>query len=212
MDILYKDDRVIVCIKPAGVLSTDEPGGMPEKLREALGEPSAVIRSVHRLDRTVSGVMVYARTKRAAADLSEQIRAHRFHKEYLAVVRGVPPNREDMLCDWLHRDRMRHKTVIVPEGTAEAQEAVLKYRLCETAGELSLLAVELLTGRTHQIRCQLAGCGLPLVGDRKYGGPAESGCLALLSHKIRFMHPRTGEEMNFEAEIPREFPWNAFLA
>ncbi|MGM9615556.1 MAG: RluA family pseudouridine synthase [Oscillospiraceae bacterium] len=211
MEILYKDDRIVVCIKPAGVLSTDEPGGMPELIRQALGEPSAVIRSVHRLDRAVSGVMVYARTKRAAADLSEQIRAHRFHKEYLAVVHGLPPKREDTLRDWLHRDKIQRKSVLVPPETTDAQEAVLTYRLCETAGELSLLAVELFTGRTHQIRCQLAGHGMPLAGDRKYGHASEAGHIALLSHKIRFMHPRTGEEMNFEASIPHEFPWNAFF-
>lgn len=211
MEILYKDDRIVVCIKPAGVLSTDEPGGMPELLREALGEPSAVIRSVHRLDRAVSGVMVYARTKRAAADLSEQIRERQFHKEYLAVVHGVPPKREDTLRDWLHRDRVQRKTVLVPEGSADAQEAVLKYRLCETVGDMSLLAVELFTGRTHQIRCQLAGHGMPIAGDRKYGLAADDGRIALLSHIIQFMHPRTNEVMNFKATIPHEFPWNDFL-
>lgn len=210
MEILYQDDRIVVCQKPAGVLSTNEEGGMPDLIRTALGEPDACIRSVHRLDRAVSGVMVYARTKRAAAELSEQIRMKQFQKQYLAVVHGVPDEQEAVLHHWLKRDKQKCKTFVVPEGDPQSQEAILKYRLCGTVGELSLLSVQLFTGRTHQIRCQLSSCGWPIVGDRKYGSEQGSCDVALLSHKIHFIHPKTKEEMNFEAKIPEKYPWNLF--
>lgn len=210
MEILYQDDRVIVCVKPADVLSTDEPGGMPELLRRELGDPNAVIRSVHRLDRAVGGVMVYARTKRAAADLSEQIRNGTFHKEYLAVVHGVPDKEKGTLRDWLHRDKAERKTYVVPEGTAEAQEAILDYEIKGTAGDISLLRIQLYTGRTHQIRCQLSAHGWPIIGDRKYGQGDIETAIALKSHKIEFMHPRNGAVMLYISETPNIYPWSSF--
>lgn len=208
--LLYADDRVVVCIKPAGVLSTDEPGGMPERLRAALGGPEAVVRSVHRLDRVVGGVMVYARTRRAAAELGRQIEDGTLRKEYLAVVHGRPAGETGSLRDRLHRDRAERKTYIVPEGTPQSQEAVLGYELLEERAGLSLLRVRLETGRTHQIRCQLAGHGTPIAGDVKYGAPEAPYGVALCSHKLRFLHPRTGEEMVF-SYMPRwQSPFDGF--
>ena len=204
MELLYLDDRVVVCLKPPGVLSTDEPGGMPERLRAALDADG--IRSVHRLDRAVGGVMVYARTRRAASDLSAQIREGVFQKEYWAVVRGKPTEPEGRMVDWLHRDRAARKTLVVPRDAPEAQEAVLEYRLLAHSGGLSLLSIRLLTGRTHQIRCQLASRGLPIVGDRKYGGEG-SGDVALWSRSIAFLHPRSGESMRFTSAPPNAYPW-----
>lgn len=210
MEILYSDDRVIVCIKPAGVLSTDESGGMPELLRRELRDPDAVVKSVHRLDRTVGGVMVYARTKRAASDLGRQVAGGTFGKGYLAVVRGRPAEDSGTLRQWLLRDRAARRTLVVPEGTENAQEAILEYAVLDTRDGHSLLSVRLKTGRTHQIRCQLASVGCPIVGDRKYGHGVDGEFPALWSHKIRFAHPRTGETMTFRAPPPETEPWNTF--
>lgn len=210
MEILFCDDRVIVCVKSAGILSTDEPGGMPELLRSALGDPGAVVKSVHRLDRTVGGVMVYARTKRAAADLGRQIQNGTFGKTYLAVVRGRPAEDAGTLRHWLLRDRAARRTLVVPEGTSGAQEAILEYEMIEAGDELALLSVRLHTGRTHQIRCQLAHIGHPIVGDRKYGDSTGGPGIGLWSHEIRFRHPRTGEPMMFRRSPPPVDPWDTF--
>jgi 23S rRNA pseudouridine1911/1915/1917 synthase len=211
MKILYTDDRVIVCIKPVGILSTDEPGGMPELLRKELGEDLS-IKSVHRLDRAVGGVMVYARTKRAAADLSRQIQRGEFHKTYLAVVHGIPSHRQGELRDWLHRDKARKMTFVTPEGTPEAQEAILKYEMMGSYEDLSMLKIQLLTGRTHQIRCQLSSRGWPIAGDVKYGAPNDGCGVALWSYMIEFLHPRNGGRMSFIHKPENTYPWNRFFA
>ena len=209
MDILYSDQKLVVCIKPVGVLSTDEPGGMPSLLRaEALG--GEYIYSVHRLDRTVGGVMVYAKTRHAAATLGEAMQGGAFQKEYRAVVRGIPGNRADTLTDLLRRDRRERKTYVVTEPGDDVRQAVLDHRVLATAEGLSLLAVTLHTGRTHQIRCQLAHHGLPLYGDRKYGLPDEEGTPALWSYSLRFPHPVTGETLCFSAPPPAAAPWTLF--
>lgn len=208
MEILLEDRTLVVCVKPAGVLSTDEPGGLPELLRQALGEEN--IRTVHRLDRVVGGVMLLARTKRAAAELSEQIRADALAKEYLAVVRGAPEIPAGTLRDWLHRDKGERKTYVVPEGSPEAQEAVLEYAVLQEAQGYALLRIRLHTGRTHQIRCQFAARGLPLVGDKKYGSEEACEGVALWSHRLRFTHPRTGEQMDVAKDPPETWPWTLF--
>ncbi len=209
MRVLYADDRVFVCVKPAGVLSTDEPGGMPERIRAYLGEEKAVVKTVHRLDRVVGGVMVFARTARAASDLSAQIRNGSFYKEYRAVIPGVPAEREGKFSDFLVRNRAERKTYIVEASCPEAQEAQLSYTVLSESEGMSLVKVVLHTGRTHQIRCQFAGRGLALLGDRKYGGAGECET-ALWSYSVAFNHPRTGERMKFTAEPPKTWPWLMF--
>lgn len=205
MDILYSDDRVLVCVKPAGVLSTDEPGGMPELIRQQLG---VEVRTVHRLDRAVSGLMVFARTARSAADLSAQIREGSFEKQYQAVVHGQPPE-QDTLRDLLLRDKARRMTFVTDTPSKEAQEAVLSYEVENSKSGLSRVRVNLLTGRTHQIRVQFASRGWPLVGDRKYGIEDGAENIALWSCRLAFDHPRTGERMVFEKMPPEVFPWTA---
>ena len=210
MKLLYVDEAVVVCIKPARVLSTDEPGGLPELVRQALGNPEADIRTVHRLDRVVSGVMVLARSAAAASELSRQVREDEFQKEYLAVLHGTPEFREGTLTDLLYRDKARRMTMVSTEPGKGVQEAVLDYRTLESREGMSLVAVRLHTGRTHQIRVQFASRDLPLVGERKYGVLNDPCEIALWSHKIGFVHPLTGRRMEFSKQPPCEYPWTLF--
>ena len=210
MEILYQDACFLVCIKPARVLSTDEPGGLPELVREALGAPKADVRTVHRLDRVVSGVMVLARNADAASELSRQIRENQFRKEYLAVVHGRPENPEGTLHDLLARDKARRMTFVAEAPGKGVQEAALSYRVLEYANGMSLVRVRLHTGRTHQIRVQFSSRGMPLVGERKYAVWNDPCELALWSAKIGFYHPGTGEWVEFSKEPPAVFPWTEF--
>ena len=208
--ILYQDKRVVAAIKPVGVLSTDEPGGMPELVRLELGTPQGCVRTVHRLDRVVGGVMVFARSVYAAKELSRQIREHIFVKQYWAVVHGVPPREYGVFRDFLIRDRAARKTRIVSEPGKDVQEAVLEYRVLETVSDYALLEITLQTGRTHQIRAQLAHHGYPLVGDQKYGIPDASESPALWSCRVGFIHPETGAWIDIVKKPPYTKPWNMF--
>lgn len=208
MELVYVDDHVIVCVKPAGALSTDEPGGVPELARLALGNENAQIRTVHRLDRVVSGLMVLARTEAAASELSRQIRDREFEKEYLAVIHGCPGAAKGTLTDLLLRDKRECKTYVVRERAKGVQEAILDYELLGSNGQLSRVAIQLRTGRTHQIRCQFSSRGWPLVGDRKYSLNAEDCDIALWSSRVAFRHPVTGNVMDFRLDPPDRYPWN----
>lgn len=206
MELIYTDEDILVCIKPARVLSTDEPGGLPDLCREALGNPKADVRTVHRLDRVVSGLMVLARNAKAASELSRQIRENEFEKEYLAVVHGCPEER-GTLQDLLGRDKARRMTFVASEPAKGVQEAVLHYQLQNTANGLSRVRIQLETGRTHQIRVQFASRGMPLVGERKYSELDDPCEIALWSYRLAFRHPRTGERMEFTHQPPGTYPW-----
>lgn len=205
--ILHLDDSFVVCLKPARVLSTDEPGGMPDLVRNALGDPNACVRTVHRLDRVVAGLMVLARTPQAASELSRQIREDEFGKEYLAVVHGVPKETCGTLRDLLIRDKARKMTLVTDTPGKGVQEAILHYQTMGTVGELSRVRIQLVTGRTHQIRTQFASRALPLVGERKYAVLEDDCEIALWSHRIAFTHPVSGEKMEFIKEPPETYPW-----
>ena len=207
MELIYLDNEIVVCVKPPRVLSTDEPGGLPELVRHALGNPNADVRTVHRLDRVVSGVMVLARSAAAASELSRQIREDQFTKEYLAVVHGCPKPESGTLTDLLYRDKARRMTMVASHPGKGVQEAVLDYQLLHCAGDISRVKVHLRTGRTHQIRVQFASRGMPLVGERKYATLNDPCEIALWSHKIGFFHPATGERMEFSQEPPEGYPW-----
>ena len=207
LTILYLDDHIAVCVKPPRVLSTDEPGGMPDLVRQTLGDPRADVRTVHRLDRVVGGVMVLARNAAAASELSRQIREGSFEKKYLAVVHGAPEEDSGELRDLLGRDKARKMTFVAEALGKGIQEAVLRYRVLNKAGDLSRVEVTLLTGRTHQIRVQFASRGQPLVGERKYSTLDDPCEIALWSCFLRFHHPVTGEELTFTRLPPEEYPW-----
>lgn len=208
MDILYQDNDIIVCIKPARVLSTDEPGGLPELLRLELGDPKADVRTVHRLDRVVSGLMVLAKNAQAASQLSRQIREDAFQKEYLAVIHGCPPQSSGTLVDLLYRNRQTRMTQVVCEPAKGVQEAILDYQVIGQADGLSRVQITLHTGRTHQIRVQFSSRNLPLVGERKYAVLEDDCDIALWSYKIGFAHPVTGQYMVFSKEPPDIYPWS----
>lgn len=210
MDLIYKDNFIVVGIKPAGVLSTDEDGGMPSLVRSALGDEKACVKTVHRLDRVVSGLMVLARSPECASALSEQIRGGGFDKTYLAVIHGIPDKKEGRMTDLLLRSKPERKTYVVSERGKDVQEAILDYEVLATKDGFSLVKIKLITGRTHQIRCQFSSRGFPLVGDRKYS-TLDDGCdIALWSHEICFNHPENGERMEFSEMPPKQYPWTMF--
>lgn len=205
MEIIYQDRDIVVCVKPPRVLSTDEPGGLPELLREELGTQD--FRTVHRLDRVVSGLMVVARNAAAASHLSRQIREDTFEKEYLAVIHGRPDMEEGRLYDLLLRDKARKMTFVTDQPGKDVQPAFLTYQLQNSNQHLSRVRIQLQTGRTHQIRVQFASRGLPLVGERKYSELNDPCEIALWSYRLGFTHPQTGEKMEFTHEPSREYPW-----
>lgn len=208
MEFLYRDAHMVVCVKPSGVRSTDEPGGMPELVRQALGG-GFTVRTVHRLDQVVSGLMVLALTEQAASELSRQIREDVFSKAYLAVVHGAPEAQEGQLRDLLYRDKARRMTLAVHEPAKGVQEALLSYRVLSQTDDMSKVFVQLHTGRTHQIRVQFASRGMPLVGERKYSTLPDECPIALWSYRIGLHHPVTGQHMEFEMDPPGNYPWNA---
>lgn len=207
MELIYSDNDIVVCVKPPRVLSTDEPGGMPSLVREALGDPEADVRTVHRLDRVVSGLMVLTRNAKAASELSRQIRDDQFEKEYLAVVHGVPDKDTDRLTDLLLRDKARKMTFVVKEEAKGVLPASLTYRVVNQSNGLSRVRIQLETGRTHQIRVQFSSRGLPLVGERKYSEMNDECEIALWSYRLAFAHPTTGEKLDFSLEPPEIYPW-----
>lgn len=207
MELIYVDDDIVVCIKPARVLSTDEPGGLPELVRQALGDVAADVRTVHRLDRVVSGLMVLARSAQAASELSRQIRDNEFQKEYLAVVHGRPEYDVGRFWDLLLRDKARKMTMVANQEGKGVQPAALKYRVLRHKNGMSRVRISLETGRTHQIRVQFASRQLPLVGERKYSTQDDDCEIALWSYRLAFAHPTTGEKLEFSVEPPEVYPW-----
>jgi 23S rRNA pseudouridine1911/1915/1917 synthase len=212
MKFVYQDDSILICVKPAGVLSTDEPGGMPELIRTALGSQDACVRTVHRLDRVVSGLMVFARSAKVASQLSQLIRDHQFGKEYLAVTHHYSFGKSGTFTDLLQRSKKERKTYVVKQMDKGVQEAILDYETVSfnQKEDMALVKIRLRTGRTHQIRAQFSSRGFPLVGDRKYSQNNDECDIALWSYRLYFTHPATGDYIDFTLEPPAVYPWTLF--
>jgi len=227
MDIIYEDNHIIVCIKPANVLSQADDTQDPDMLtilksylKEKYNKPGNVyLGLLHRLDRPVSGVMIFAKTSKAASRISEQIKnRHDFSKKYLAVIHGKPEAEEGEFRDFLHKDKNTNIVKIVCTPNTEAQkdnarEAILSYKILESIKhenqKLSLVSINLKTGRPHQIRVQFASRKMPLLGDAKYGEDKNTQ-IALWSESIELIHPVSCEQIKFAKSPPGVYPWNLF--
>ena len=189
MDILYSDQNIAVCVKPLGV---DSEHGLPRLLEESLG---GQFFPIHRLDANVGGVMVFARTKKSAADLSRAVQEGAMVKEYVALVHGTPPETGDW-TDFLFKDSRKNKVFVVNRQRKGVKEARLEFTRL-TQNDPALVQVRLHTGRSHQIRVQFASRGYPLLGDHKYGARDERSAPALFSCRLTF--PYGGKTVSFEA-------------
>jgi len=205
IEIICIDSDIIVCLKPAGLLSEGEG---PESLLTLLAEQcGGQVFPVHRLDRGAAGLMVFARNSKAAAGLSWAVQEKRLKKEYFALISGIPAEKEGEMTDFLFKDSRKGKVFAVSRPRKGVREARLTYRVLWHSDEASLVRVVLDTGRTHQIRVQFSSRGMPLWGDGKYGSRVK-GELALFSCALGFPHPKTGKPMSFEAK-PQGEPWDA---
>ncbi|NLM12707.1 MAG: RluA family pseudouridine synthase [Epulopiscium sp.] len=223
--VIYEDAHIIVVEKPPKVPSQQDKTGDMDMLSLLKGDlkkkyPAArnpYIGLVHRLDRPVGGLMVFAKTKDANAKLSEQMQSHHFKKEYLAVVCGKPGADHEELRDYLLKNQVKNISKVVPQGTKGAKEAILEYTYVNSVytqeTPLSLLKIELKTGRHHQIRVQLANKNLPLWGDTKYNlvfvKKKEWTQIALWAWKLTFNHPKTNKVCSFELK-PTAYPFSLF--
>ena len=214
LNVIFEDNEIIVCEKPSGIPSQSDKTGVPDMLSLVCEHRKLNIYLIHRLDRNVGGVMVFAKTKQAAAALSIAMQAGKFKKTYLAIVEGNPKN-EDVLENYLLKNQRLNFSKTVPENTANSKRAILKYTMLEEILEenthLNLLKIDLFTGRHHQIRVQLSHADLPIWGDVKYNVNfvKKSGFfhLALWAHGLEFAYPKTGKMMNFTSLPHEEYPF-----
>ncbi len=221
LKVLYEDNHIIVVLKPQNVPSQGDASGdesMLERVKAYVKEKydkpgEAYIGLVHRLDRPTGGVMVFARTSKAAARLAEQMKNGKLEKKYLTILCGTPRDRQAHLSDYLVKDEKLNKVRVVPAAIEGAKKAELVYKILETTPQLSMADIKLLTGRSHQIRVQMSHIGTPVFGDVKYGGDklAKGHNLALWAYELRFYHPTTGAPMVFVAYPPVDaVPWKFF--
>ena len=216
--VLYEDNHLIVAVKPAGVLSQSDGSNAPDMLtilkayiKEKYQKPGEVyLGLVHRLDRPVSGVMVFARTSKAASRLSEQIRSRKVEKIYRCVVNGILEG-EGRLENYISKDESSNTVTVSDTEKPGYKASYLDYRSLAAKDGLTLVEVKLGTGRSHQIRAQMAHSGFPLIGDQKYGKKDErTKDIALEAYKLSFEHPVKREFITFEAPVPGSYPWSLF--
>jgi 23S rRNA pseudouridine1911/1915/1917 synthase len=221
LDVLLEDNHCLAIDKPAGLLAQGDATGEPnavdaarDYLKAKYAKPGNVfVGLVHRLDRPTSGVLLLARTSKAAARLSEQFREGDVEKVYWAVVTGRPADDAGEWTDALLKDERRNVVDVVEPGTPGSRPATMAYRVLDRSGRTSLLEVRPRTGRSHQIRVQLASRGLPIVGDRKYGSTTALRALdgkprvALHARAMTFSHPTRREALEVTAPVPADWPW-----
>lgn len=198
MEILFENSEIIVCIKPHGTASEGNSANSAVTILKELSG-AAAIYPVHRLDTVTSGVMVYAKTKKAASHITEQIRENHFEKIYLALVHGTPTPEEGIMEDILFKDSKKNKSYVVKRERRGTKKASLEYKVLETRETLSLVKIKLHTGRTHQIRVQFSSRRHPVYGDGKYGASDNIPYIALFSHSLTFTDPESGKVMTFSA-------------
>lgn len=218
--IVYEDNHIIVVLKPQMVACCPDESGddnlfdsVKRYIKNTYNKQGNVFLGlVHRLDRPTGGVMVFAKTSKAAARLSEQMKNGGFEKRYLCVLCGTPANKKATLENYLRKNSVNNTVYVCTQTEEGAKFASLDYEVKEEKDGLALAEVNLHTGRTHQIRVQMASINCPLYGDMRYGGNrAVKGRLALWAYSLRFTHPTTGEKMRFEIEPPKDADaWKLF--
>jgi 23S rRNA pseudouridine1911/1915/1917 synthase len=216
LNIIYEDNHIIVVEKPVNILSQadhtqdeDMLSLIKEYLKTTYNKPGNVFLGlVHRLDRMVGGIMVFAKTSKAASRLSEQVRTHQVKKNYLAVVHGNTP-KEGCLKDYLLKNTDTNMVKVVSSNTSGSKFAELNYRQIDFKDSFSLVQIELITGRSHQIRVQFSNLGHPLYGDKRYGKENDKGDIALYAYELSFNHPTTKDNLVFK-HLPSKFPFNKF--
>lgn len=209
---LYEDNHIIIVSKRSGeIVQGDKTGDEPlsetvkQYIKEKYHKPGNVFLGVvHRLDRPVCGLVVFAKTSKALTRLNKMFKEGQVHKTYWAITKNAPPAEEGVLTDWLVRNERQNKSYAHPQEVPNAKKAVLKYRVIAHSDRYHLIEVNLLTGRHHQIRCQLANMGCAIKGDLKYGAPRSNpdGSISLLARRITFVHPVSKENIVVEAPLP----------
>lgn len=215
--ILFEDNHLLVIQKPAGLLSQEDHTGRPDALtlckeyiKKKYKKPGNVFLGLlHRLDRPVSGVMVFAKTSKAASRISEQIRARKVRKRYRAVVLGNPPP-NGVLEHHLLKDETKNIVTVINKPTRKSKLAKLSFNSISNKDSLTLVDINLETGRAHQIRVQFAHIGCPIWGDKRYGTQENAGSIALHAHSFRLVHPTLQEKITFTANLPDDEPWAGF--
>jgi 23S rRNA pseudouridine1911/1915/1917 synthase len=217
LKIIYIDNHLIATVKPAGVPSQEDETGdvcigdmVKAYIKEKFNKPGEVYLGVlHRLDRPVGGIMLFARTSKCAARLSEQFKNQEIHKTYLALLTGIPAQSERRLEHFLYKPGSVNKVKASPVPFPGAKKAILDYKILKTGNQAALVEINPLTGRQHQIRVQMAAIKCPIKGDLKYGSrePNPDKSICLFAHKIRFQHPVTRKEMEIVAPLPDDSWW-----
>lgn len=217
MQVVYEDNHVIIVYKESGeIVQGDKTGDTPlaetvkAYIKEKYAKPGSVFLGVvHRLDRPVCGLVVFARTSKALSRLNDMFRKGEVHKTYWALVQNQPALPEGTLEHWLTRNEKQNKSYAYPREVPGSKKAIMKYRLIGQSERYFLLEINLLTGRHHQIRCQLSAMGCPIKGDLKYGSKRSNadGSISLLSHRIDFIHPVSKEHIVVESPLPVDNIW-----